>query len=29
MEEEGQDVITILQVDGLAQFFGLEELGHV
>ena len=25
MEEEDQDVITILQVDGLAQFFGSEE----
>ena len=26
MEEEDQDVITILQVDGLAQFFGSEGL---
>jgi hypothetical protein len=26
MEEEDRDVITTLQVNGLAQFFGLEEL---
>jgi hypothetical protein len=26
MEEEDRNVITTLQVDGLAQFFGLEEL---
>jgi hypothetical protein len=29
MEEEDQDVITILQVDGLAQFFRSEELGPI